>query len=212
MAAVLHSAPRFASNEGVRQVLATALGDMLLASKEEHGEYLDRRHSTHTEFSRLLAEHGLFGAGALVLLLTMGLTSVLRVEDGEISRVAERLGVTAEQAVRDRVKGPGPQPPHVGAHEPLDASDHLSRGAVRERDEKDSRRRDARLDDARNAIGNGSGLPGACSGDDQLRSVSGCHDAILLVVERLPIVDQKARRRVVFDRVPLHRGRIIRQR
>src|SRR5690606_36412839 len=38
MAAVLHCAPRFASNEGVRQVLATALGDMLLASKEEHGE------------------------------------------------------------------------------------------------------------------------------------------------------------------------------
>jgi NADH-quinone oxidoreductase subunit C len=35
---VLHPAPRFASNEGVRQVLATALGDMLLASKEEHGE------------------------------------------------------------------------------------------------------------------------------------------------------------------------------
>jgi NADH-quinone oxidoreductase subunit C len=38
VATVLHSAPRFASNEGVRQVLATALGDMLLASKEEHGE------------------------------------------------------------------------------------------------------------------------------------------------------------------------------
>ena len=38
MATVLHSAPRFASNEGVRETLSTALGDMLLASKEEHGE------------------------------------------------------------------------------------------------------------------------------------------------------------------------------
>jgi len=38
MAAVLHSAPRFASNEGVRETLSAALGDMLLASKEEHGE------------------------------------------------------------------------------------------------------------------------------------------------------------------------------
>ena len=38
MAAVLHPAPRFASNEGVKDRLAAALGDMLLASKEEHGE------------------------------------------------------------------------------------------------------------------------------------------------------------------------------
>jgi NADH-quinone oxidoreductase subunit C len=38
MATVLHSAPRFASNEGVKDKLAAALGDMLLASKEQHGE------------------------------------------------------------------------------------------------------------------------------------------------------------------------------
>src|SRR5688572_20710697 len=38
MATVLHPAPRFASNEGVREALSTALGDMLLAAKEEHGE------------------------------------------------------------------------------------------------------------------------------------------------------------------------------
>lgn len=38
MATVLHPAPRFASNEGVKEALSTALGSMLLASKEEHGE------------------------------------------------------------------------------------------------------------------------------------------------------------------------------
>lgn len=38
MATVLHSAPRFASNEGVKDRLSAALGDMLLASKEQHGE------------------------------------------------------------------------------------------------------------------------------------------------------------------------------
>ena len=38
MATVLHPAPRFASNEGVKDRLAAALGDMLLASKEQHGE------------------------------------------------------------------------------------------------------------------------------------------------------------------------------
>jgi NADH-quinone oxidoreductase subunit C len=38
MATVLHPAPRIASNEGVREALKAALGDMVLASKEEHGE------------------------------------------------------------------------------------------------------------------------------------------------------------------------------
>ena len=38
MATVLHPAPRFASNEGVKDALAAALGDMLIHAKEEHGE------------------------------------------------------------------------------------------------------------------------------------------------------------------------------
>jgi NADH-quinone oxidoreductase subunit C len=35
---VLHSAPRFATNEGVRAALATALGDAVVSHKEQHGE------------------------------------------------------------------------------------------------------------------------------------------------------------------------------
>jgi len=35
---VVHSAPKFASNEGVVDSLSKALGGMLLAAKEEHGE------------------------------------------------------------------------------------------------------------------------------------------------------------------------------
>lgn len=35
---VLHSAPRFASNDGVIEALSAALGDMVVATKEEHGE------------------------------------------------------------------------------------------------------------------------------------------------------------------------------
>lgn len=38
MSAVLHPAPRFASNDGVRETLVAALGGMVLSSKEEHGE------------------------------------------------------------------------------------------------------------------------------------------------------------------------------
>lgn len=35
---VLHSAPKFASNEGVVEVLTAALGSMMVSAKEEHGE------------------------------------------------------------------------------------------------------------------------------------------------------------------------------
>lgn len=38
MATVLHPAPKFASNEGVRETLVAALGAHVLASKEQHGE------------------------------------------------------------------------------------------------------------------------------------------------------------------------------
>ncbi|HSM53190.1 MAG TPA: NADH-quinone oxidoreductase subunit C, partial [Erythrobacter sp.] len=38
--AVVHSAPKFASNEGVRDALVAALGDMVVSSHEEHGEIL----------------------------------------------------------------------------------------------------------------------------------------------------------------------------
>ncbi len=38
MAAVVHPAPKFASNEGVAEALTHSLGTMLLAAKEEHGE------------------------------------------------------------------------------------------------------------------------------------------------------------------------------
>lgn len=38
--AVLHSAPRMTSNEGVKSALSAALGDMLLDAHEEHGEIL----------------------------------------------------------------------------------------------------------------------------------------------------------------------------
>ena len=37
---VVHSAPRIASNEGVKDALSTALGDMLVEAHEEHGEIL----------------------------------------------------------------------------------------------------------------------------------------------------------------------------
>ena len=40
MATVLHSAPRFASNDGLVDAFRTALGDMIVDAHEEHGEIL----------------------------------------------------------------------------------------------------------------------------------------------------------------------------
>jgi NADH-quinone oxidoreductase subunit C len=40
MATILHPAPKYASNEGVKDALVAALGDMVAAAHEEHGEIL----------------------------------------------------------------------------------------------------------------------------------------------------------------------------
>ena len=40
MSAVLHSAPKITSNEGVQDTLVAALGDMIVSAKEEHGEII----------------------------------------------------------------------------------------------------------------------------------------------------------------------------
>lgn len=59
MAAVLHPAPRIASNEGVREALAKALGDALIEAREEHGEISLRveRGSIETTLRTLRDEH-----------------------------------------------------------------------------------------------------------------------------------------------------------
>jgi NADH-quinone oxidoreductase subunit C len=60
VAAVLHSAPKIASNEGVRDTLSAALGAMLVASKEEHGEIVltVARDSIEDALRTLRDEHG----------------------------------------------------------------------------------------------------------------------------------------------------------
>lgn len=59
MATVLHSAPRFASNEGVRDALSAALGGLLIDSREQHGElfFTVRRESIEDVLRLLRDEH-----------------------------------------------------------------------------------------------------------------------------------------------------------
>ena len=54
---VVHSAPKFATNEGVRETLVGALGDMVLLHKEEHGEIvLTVRRESIADALRLLRD------------------------------------------------------------------------------------------------------------------------------------------------------------
>ena len=59
MATAFHSAPRFASNEGVRETLASALGASLVEAREEHGEIVlqVKRAAIETALRTLRDEH-----------------------------------------------------------------------------------------------------------------------------------------------------------
>ena len=60
MATVLHPAPKIASNEGVRDTLVKALGQHVLASKEQHGEIVIgvEREAIEDALRTLRDEHG----------------------------------------------------------------------------------------------------------------------------------------------------------
>ena len=60
MATVLHPAPKIASNEGVRDTLVKALGQHVLASKEQHGEIVIgvEREAIEDVLRTLRDEHG----------------------------------------------------------------------------------------------------------------------------------------------------------
>ena len=60
MASVLHPAPRFAPNEGVREALSAALGEHLVEAREEHGEIVLRVERAGLEgvLRTLRDEHG----------------------------------------------------------------------------------------------------------------------------------------------------------
>ena len=60
MASVLHPAPRFASNDGVRDTLAKTLGDSVVEAREEHGEISLRveRAGLEATLRTLRDEHG----------------------------------------------------------------------------------------------------------------------------------------------------------
>src|SRR5689334_12496964 len=91
---------------------------------------------------------------------------VFGVEDGEVRQVVERLGVAAQYAVGDGMKGAAPDLARVGLQQRLDAVEHLARRLVGEGDEQDARRRHARLDEPRDAVRDRARLARPRAGDN----------------------------------------------
>jgi len=88
-----------------------------------------------------------------------------------------------------------------GADQTLGAGEHLAGGAPREGEEQDPLRRDAALDQVRDAVDERARLARAGAGDDEQRPVAERDGALLLRVER---VDE--RRLVAGRKLPLARA------
>ena len=109
---------------------------------------------------------------------------VALVHDGEVRGEAGRRAELSEQAMPDGVKGAAVHPRAGGADESLGAGEHLAGGAAREGEEEDALRRDAALDQVRDAVDERARLARAGAGDDEQRPVAEGDGALLLRVER----------------------------
>src|SRR5262249_35646138 len=114
---------------------------------------------------------------------------VAAIVDGEARMQTHPLAVLAEQPGGDGVEGSAPHPaggsrplPPV-AEEAVDAPEQLRRRAPGEGEEEDPLRRHAAVDQVRHAVGEGGGLPGPGSGDEQERPVAVDHGLALPFVD-----------------------------
>jgi len=135
---------------------------------------------------------------------------VLRVEDGEVRPEPEELGVRPEEARRHRVERAGGRPHEVRSDEGLDATLHLARGTVREREEEERRRVGSVLDEPRDAVDERARLARAGARDDERRAVRREDDGLLLLVQLARVIDAVALRDRAPEDVLAGRGRAVR--
>ena len=77
---------------------------------------------------------------------------VFGIEDGEVLLIIKRLGVAAQDAIGDGMKGAAPDFARIGLQQGFDAVEHFARRFVGKRHEQDARRRHAHFDEPRDAI------------------------------------------------------------
>ena len=108
------------------------------------------------------------------------------VVDRELARVAEPLGLGAQDPRAGRVEGHQPHAARAVAEQPLDALAHLLGGLVRERDREDlARLRLVGVDQERDPVGQHARLAAARAGEDQQRPLAVRDGLALGLVEAL---------------------------
>ena len=116
---------------------------------------------------------------------------VFAVEDRVVRFKADRHRVPPQDEIRDAVKRPAPDAMHIlRAGQRLDAPQHLARRAVGKCREHNSLRRNAVLDQIRDAIGDRPRLARARTGDDKRGLRLGRDDAKLLFVKFAAVTSQ----------------------
>ena len=100
---------------------------------------------------------------------------VLAIHDGECWRVADHLGVAAQDAMADRVKRAAPKPGSVAADQVLHALHHLAGCLVGESQQQDAIDRDSLLEQVRHAVGQRARLARARAREHQRRPRRGRH-------------------------------------
>jgi hypothetical protein len=117
--------------------------------------------------------------------------------------------VTTKDAIGNGMKGAAPDFTYVRLDERFNAAQHFARRFIGKGDQQDARRRDARFNQTRDAIGHGSRLAGACSRDNQQGACAGGDNGVLFFVEVSLVVDQITARHIALDDVAfcwIHNG------
>ena len=119
---------------------------------------------------------------------------IFGVEDPEVPRHPQPIGVLAQDPVADVVKRPGRASSHVDGEQPLDAVHHLPGGPVGERAQQDPIGRTSLLDHPSHAVGQRSRLARSRPGDDQdLARLRLDHGPLLRVEVALEIKPRRPR-------------------
>ena len=108
-----------------------------------------------------------------------------RIDDGELGRQRERLGVRPDDAVRDRVESAAEDALGRAAVRRLRPGEHVVRGPPREGQQQDAARLHALLAQPGGAGDERAGLPGASAGKYQQRAALMRSSSPLIIIENI---------------------------
>ncbi len=136
---------------------------------------------------------------------------VVAVEDGEALLIAEKGGVTAQDAVADGMEGAAPKGGEFAAEEAADAEHHFFGGFVGKGEEEDALRGDALFEQEGGAIGESARFARAGARDDQGRAGRGGNCGSLLAVQLALVVDARFNRVAegFYDVIARHGGNSV---